>query len=454
MRKLLRRVAGLDVHAKSVEACVRVWDGEDREQMHVRRFGTMTGDLRALSAWLGEHGVTHVAMESTGVYWKPIFNVLEEGFALLLCNARHIKHVPGRKTDVKDCQWIAQLLQCGLLTGSFIPPRAQRDLRDLTRHRAQLTGEATRVKNRIQKILEDANVKLAEVASDPLGVSGRLMLKQLVAGQTDPKALAELAQGRLRAKTAELRQALESDLTDHHRFMLAKLLRHLEFLEQEIEDLDRRIESALPGPDRPGPSAAAAKAAETPAPAPQPEPLAQSPAASNAAAPDAPAPLSFPEAQALLCGIAGVQQTSARAILAEIGTNMAQFPSAKHLASWARLCPGNDESAGKRRSGKTGKANRWLRRVLVQCAWAATRCRDAYFAAQFRQIAKRRGKKRALIAVAHSMLTVIHQMLKFHLPYQDLGGDFFDTIDPVRKTRYHVKRLEELGYKVIIEAAA
>lgn len=436
MQPLIRRAAGLDVHAQTVEATVRVMEEKGEDRVETRRFGTMTRNLEALAQWLAGHGVTHVAMESTGVYWKPIFNILEDRFTVLLCNARHIKHVPGRKTDVKDSQWIAQLLQCGLLSGSFIPPRAQRDLRDLTRHRAQMCGEAARAKNRIQKILEDCNIKLGEVASDPLGVSGRAMLKRLVAGEADAKALAELARRRMRGKIPQLRQALEGHVTEHHRYMLAKLLRQLEFLEAEIEDLDRRIEAMTASPELSPPPPAEDSSSPS---APQPPG-------------GAPQPLGFDEAIGRMIDIPGIEERSARAILAEVGTNMKPFASHQKFASWARLCPGCEESAGKRKSVRTGKANRWLRRVMVQCAWAASRAKGSYFGAQFRQIAKRRGKKRAIIAVAHSILTTLYHMLRYHRRYEDLGGDFFDKIDPARKTRYHVRRLEELGHKVTLEA--
>ena len=322
METLIRRVAGMDVHAKSVEVCVRVVDDKDRVHQTVRRFATMTADLRALGKWLSSQGVTHVAMESTGVYWKPIFNILEERFTVLLCNARHIKHVPGRKTDAKDCQWIAQLLQYGLLHGSFIPPRAQRDLRDLTRHRAQLAGEQTRVKNRMQKILEDANIKLSEVASDPLGVSGQLMLKELIKGQTNPEVLAELAQRRMREKIPQLRLALDGHLTEHHRFMLSKLMKHLEFLEQQMADLDLRIQGMIDSPPLTPPDGGGANQAPADE-ASQPQSATTLP----------PAPLGFQQALELLVNSTGIAQTSACALLAEVGTNMAQFPSAKHLAS-------------------------------------------------------------------------------------------------------------------------
>jgi transposase len=429
---IVERCAGLDVHKASVEVCARVLEGKSVREA-VRHFGTMTDDLRQLGRWLQSLGVTHVAMESTGVYWKPIFNILEEDFTVLLCNARHIKNVPGRKTDVKDCQWIAQLLQHGLLSGSFIPPRAQRDLRDLTRHRAQLVNEQTRVANRIQKVLEDANIKLSSVASDTLGASGRSMIRALIAGERDPGKLAALARRKLKAKIPQLKRALDGHFTAHHCFMLTTLMRHLDFLDESIAEFDAQIEERVhsaqlsppepPGPDESGPGAD----------------------------PSEPPPMAFSAAVQALSAMPGIKDVGAPALLAEIGTDMSQFPSHKHLGSWSRICPGNNESAGKRKSGRTGKANRWLRRALCQCAWAASKTKNTYFAAQYRQIAKRRGKKRAIIALAHSMLTAIYHMLKYHTPYTDLGADFFDKIDPARKTRYHLKRLEELGHKVTIE---
>jgi transposase len=431
MEIIVERCAGLDVHKKSVEVCARVMK-DRRVQKTVRRFATMTEDLESLADWLTKLGVTHVAMESTGVYWKPIFNILEEYFTVLLCNASRLKNVPGRKTDAKDCEWIAQLLQHGLLSGSFIPPRAQRDLRDLTRHRAQLVSERTRVVNRIQKVLEDANIKLASVATDPLGASGRAMITALIGGQEDSEELATLAKGKLKAKIPELRRALRGHITEHHRFLLRKLMQHLDFVSQEIVEFDLKIELQVHSPEL-SPAEGSEDAGE------EDEHSSCSP------------PKGFVPAVVLISQVPGLNKISSNAILAEIGIDMARFATHKHLSSWSRMCPGNDESAGKRKSGHTGKANRWLRSVLTQCAWAASHTKNTYFSAQFRQIAKRRGNKRAIIAVAHSLLTVIYHMLKYGTAYHELGADFFNTLDPVRKTKYHVKRLEELGHTVILE---
>ncbi len=405
MRILHECCAGLDVHKDTVAVCA-LWvdrDGECRE--NIGTFGTMTRDLLALSDWLAERRVTHVAMESTGVFWKPIFNILEGSVEVLLVNARHIKQVPGRKTDVKDCQWIAQLLQHGLLKGSFIPDRPQRDLRDLTRHRAQLVSEHTRVSNRIHKVLEDANIKLGSVASEVLGVSGRAMIQSLLAGEQTPEQMAELARGRLRKKTEQLAAALEGHVTEHHRFMLRTLWDHLTYLEETLARLDRRIEDQM----RP-----------------------------------------FEAEVQRLATIPGVQEQVARALVAEIGTDMAPFPSAMHLTSWAGLCPGNNESAGKRKSGRTTKGSRWLRRCLSQAAWAASHTKDTYLSAQFRQIARRRGKKRAIIAVAHSILVIAYHILHNGTSYQDLGADHFDRLRPDRLKRYYVRRLQALGYEVAV----
>jgi transposase len=359
-----------------------------------------------MSDWLAEGGVTIVAMESTGVFWKPIWNILEGRFEILLVNAKHIKQVPGRKTDVKDCQWIAQLLQHGLLRGSFVPSKPVRELRDLTRHRAKLVGEKTSVANRIHKTLEDANLKLGTVATDILGVSGRNMLQALVAGEEDPETLAAMAQGRLRSKRAELRLALDGRITSHHRFMLETLWSHLEFLESQIGRLDRRIEELM----RP-----------------------------------------FQEAVRLLPTIPGVGQRTAENVLAETGFDMRVFLSADHLASWTGICPGNNESAGKRRSGKTPKGNVWLRRALCEAAWAASRTKNTYLSAMYRRLASRRGKKRAIVAVAHSILTAVYHMLSRSMTYQELGPGHFDQLQPERITRYLVHRLEKLGHKVKLE---
>ncbi len=400
-------VCGLDVHSASIQACVRRMRG-GRIQQEVRTFNTMTRDILALADWLAAEGVSHVAMESTGVYWKPIYNILEGRLETLLVNARHVKHVPGRKTDVKDCQWLAQLLQCGLLQGSFVPGRPQRELRDLTRHRAQLVGQRAAVANRIHKTLEDANIKLGVVASDILGVSGRDMLRALIAGGQTPSEMAELARRRLREKIPDLRLALQGYVTDHHRFVLEELLDQLEDLERRIERFSRRIE------ERSGP---------------------------------------FAPAIQVVTGLPGFDQRSAQNVIAEIGTDMSRFPTAEHLASWTGICPGSHESGGKRKSGKSTKGSRWLRTALVQAAWAASHSQDSYFRAQFRRLVGRRGKKRALVAVAHSLLVVIYHMLRTGRPYKDLGVAYFDKLDSQRIVGSHVRRLESLGYKVTLVAS-
>ena len=399
-------VCGLDVHSGSVQACVRRLK-EGRIWQEVRAFGTMTRDILALADWLATGEVTHVAMESTGVYWKPIYNILEGRFEILLVNARHVKHVPGRKTDVKDCQWLAQLLQCGLLRGSFVPDRPQREMRDLTRHRSQLVHQAAAVANRIHKILEDANIKLGVVASDILGVSGRAMLRALIAGQQTPQQMADLARRQLRGKIPELRLALEGHVTEHHRFVLAELMDQLEDLERRIERFTRRIEEIS------GPFASAIRA---------------------------------------VAEIPGFDERSAQNVVAEIGTDMTRFPTDAHIASWAGVCPGSNESAGKRKSGKTTKGNRWLRAALGQAAWAASRTKNSYFRSHFRRLVGRRGKKRAIVAVGHSLLVVIYHVLLTGRPYQDLGVDYFDKLDAARIVRSHVRRLESLGYKVTLAA--
>lgn len=409
METIIRRCAGLDVHKDSVQACVRVLGEDGRLHQHVRGFGTTTGQLLALADQLDAEGVTHVAMESTGVYWKPIWNLLEGRFTVWLVNARHIKNVPGRKTDVKDCQWIAQLLQHGLLKPSFVPERPQRELRDLTRLRAQMAARVAQGSNRIQKVLEDANVKLGSVATNVLGVSGRSILRQLIAGQDDPAALAAEARGRLRRKSVELRQALAGRVTEHHRFVLGTLLDELEQTEAVVAKLQERIDQAT-------------------------RPLARE--------------------LALLDTIPGVDVVAAQALLAEVGADMGRFPSEHHLASWAGVCPGNHESAGKRRSGRTNTANRWLRRVLVQSAWAASHKRDSYLSAQYRRLVGRRGKKRALMALAHSILVGAYHMLKRGEPFKDLGGDYFERVHADRLTHSLVKRLQDLGHTVVLDPAA
>jgi len=409
MDVILGCCAGLDVHKDSVEACVRRMSAGGKVEHEVRHWGTTTRELVAMAEWLAAMSVTHVAMESTGVYWKPIFNILEAQFEILLVNARHMKNVPGRKTDIRDCQWIAQLLQHGLLKGSFIPPRWQRELRDLTRQRTQLIDEASRISNRIQKVLEDANVKLGSVASNVLGASGRSMLEAMVAGEDDPAQLADLARRRLRSKIPQLQQALYGKLTGHHRWMLKLLLDQFEATEQFIARLDERV-----------------------------------------------AELTRPQKPVLekLDAIPGIDQRVAEVLMAEIGPDMTPFPSHAHLASWAGISPGNNESAGKKRSGKTTKGSRWLRQALVQAAWAASHKKDSYFQAHARNLMHRRGRKRGLVAVAHSLLTVIYHMLKEGTAYRDLGPQFLDRLRATQLIRFHVRRLQSLGLQVAITPVA
>jgi transposase len=396
--------AGLDVHKDTVVACVRHHDGGRKARQEVRTFATHTRALEELAAWLAAEGVTHAAMETTGVYWKPVFNVLEGRVGILPVNAQHVKQVPGRKTDVADCAWIAQLLQHGLMTASFIPPARQRELRDLTRQRSQLGAEQTAVANRIQKVLEDANIKFGSVATDVLGVSGRAILAAVVSGQADPEALAELARGRLRGKIPQLRQALRGRVTDHHRFLLRLLLEHLDHLDRLIDQLNGRIEQLT--------------------------------------APDA-------EALTLLTTIPGIKQHTAEVLLAEVGPNVDPFPTAGQFASWAGMCPGNNESAGRRRTGRTRRANRWLRQAVVQAGWAASHAKKTYLGARYRRVARRRGVKRALMAVGHTLLVIIYHVLKKREAYRELGADYYHRLQP---ERHLVHRLEQLGHKVTLEA--
>jgi transposase len=402
---IYHRVAGLDLHKKTIVAEVRWINHQEKLESDLRTFGTMTRDLLQLLDWLSQHGVTHVAMEATGVLWKPVWNILDGHFELLLVNPRELKQVPGRKSDVKDAQWIAQLLQHGLLRSSFVPPRPQRELRDLTRHRAQLQGERTRTANRIHKVLEDANIKLGAVASDILGKSGREMLERLARGEQDPDVLAKLARGRLKRKIPELKLALQGAMGDHHRFMLDQLLRHLDHLDQQVMDFTDRIEKLL-------------------------------------------APILDKDLEKKLQEIPGVDRTTIENVVAEIGLDMSQFPTAEHLASWAGMCPGNEESAGKRKRTRTTQGNRWLRRALTESAWAASHTHDTYLAAQYHRLAGRRGKKRALVAVGHSLLVILYHVVKHRVDYEDLGPDYFLQLQPDRHRRYLVRRLEQLGYEV------
>ena len=437
MDVVYRHCAGLDVHKKTVVACCITPGAKGEKQIEVRTFGTMTVDLLALSDWLTSKQITHVAMESTGEFWKPIYNLLEGNFELLVVNAKHIKNVPGRKTDVKDAEWIAELLRHGLVRGSFIPPQAQRDLRDLTRQRTNLVQDRATVVNRLQKVLEWANIKLSSVATDVTGVSARAMLEAIVQDQVDPAALSELARGRLRKKRDALEQALTGAVRDHHRFMIAQHLTQIDFLDQQIAAFDEQITAAMQDlsqpPDEPGPTQPdASQVVVTP-----PE--------------DTTAPLTWEAAVALLDTIPGVGPRAAEMILAEIGLDMSRFPNEAHLSSWAKLSSGNNESAGKRYSGAIGHGNRWLRTVLVQVAWAAVKVKKSYLSSFYHRLAARRGAKRAIIAVAHRMLIAIYHMLKKHEPYKDLGATYLDERNKPKVVSRMKHRIEQLGYRVTIE---
>lgn len=397
------RCCGIDVHKQMVVACVITSGGAGRAHKESRSFGTMMGELQALVAWLHTQGCTHVAMESTGVYWKPVYNVLEGEFELLVVNAEHIKKIPGHKTDVSDAEWIADLLRHGLLKGSFIPARWQRALRDLTRYRTRLVAERSSETNRLQKVLEDANIKLASVATDVMGVSGRMILQQLLAGEDNPSLLADLARGRLREKHALLEQALQGKVTVHHRFMLIQHLSHIDYLDEAIHNLDQEI-------------------------AQQTRP--------------------FEQQLAYWDQLPGVSHRIAEIILAEVGADLQQFPDAKHLASWAGLCPGNHRSAGKRQSGKTTRGSPWLRAALTEAAHGAARTKNSYYQSLYQRLAARRGRKRAAIAVAHSLLVTGYYLVTRQQDYHDLGSNYFDFRHPETVKQLSVKRLEKLGYAV------
>jgi transposase len=408
MDVLHTQCCGLDVHKQSIVACLLVPGTDGQPAKTIRSFGTTTDQILALVDWLQQAGCTHVAMESTGVYWKPVYNLLEGLFELLVVNAQHIKQVPGRKTDIKDAEWIATLLRHGLLRGSFIPPAPQRELRDLTRYRTTLVQDRARTVQRLQKVLEDANLKLDSVVSDLQGVSARAMLQALAEGTTDPTQLADLARGRLREKRPALEAALAGRVTAHHRFLLAEQLSQLDYLDEAIERVSAEVTERM----RP-----------------------------------------FQEALTVLDSAAGVNQRIAEIIVAELGVDLTRFPSAKHLASWLGLCPGNHESAGKRRSGQTRQGNRWLRQALIEAAHGAARMKGSYLQAQYRRLAARRGRKRAIVAVAHSLVVSLYHMLTRKETYQDLGPTYLDERDRARVERRAVRRLEGLGYKVTLEPA-
>jgi transposase len=398
------RCCGIDVHKASLCACVSIKDAGTCAK-HKRRFDTTTAQLRELAAWLKQYGVTQVAMEATGVYWKPVWNALEQDFELLLVNPQHLKSIPGKKTDFKDGERIADLLQHGLLRGSLVPSRPIRELRDLTRMRATLAQERSRIISRIEKTLEDPNLKLGVVVSDVAGASGRAMLEAIANGETDAARLAQLAKGTLRNKIPQLEQALEGRLTQHHRFLLRQWLDMLDFVDRKIALLEREVA------ERSRPFEATLQAWKQ---------------------------------------IPGLRRINAYSLLAEIGADMTRFPSAAHLASWAAVCPGNRESAGVQSSGKIRPGNRWLRRTLCEAAWAASRTKASYFRSLYRRLARVRGKNRALMAVAHSLLVTVYSVTVSGEPYQDLGLNYFDRLHRHRLETALVKRLEKLGHRVIL----
>jgi len=409
MEQLIERVGGLDVHKPTVAACVRMPGVKGTREQHVRTFGTTAAELLALRDWLEALGVTQVAMESTGVYRKPIYYVREERVTCLLVNPAPMKQVPGRKTNVQDCAWIAQLLEHGLLRGSFVPPAPIRELRDLTRYRKVLIQDRTREATRLHKFLEDAGIKLASVATDVLGASGRAMLEALVHGTTDPDVLAELARGKLRAKLPALRQALAGRFRPHHAFLVSQLLAHVDYLDETIATVSERIEVTM-------------------------------------------AP--FAEELARLDTIHGVARRTAEVLIAELGVDMRQFPSERHVASWVGLCPGNNDSAGKHKSGKTRRGNRWLRAALTEAALAAIRTSNSAFAARYRRVMRHRGHNKAVTAVAHAMLVTAYHLLARQPTYQELGADYFDPRHAERLTRRAVQALERQGYRVTLARAA
>jgi transposase len=409
MDVLYERCCGLDIHKRTVVASLVVPGPTGAPTKEVRSFGTMTDDLSQLADWLLESGCTHVAMESTGVYWKPVWNLLEGQFELLLVNARHVKAVPGRKTDAKDCEWLADLLRHGLLRSSFVPDRPQRELRELTRYRTSLVQERSAEINRLQKTLEGANIKLGDVATDIMGLSSRQMLAALASGETDAAAMAQLAQGRLRDKLPALERALAGRIGPHQRFLLARQLAHIDFLNAAIAEVSAEIAERL------RPCAADLERLAT---------------------------------------IPGVGRRTAELLVAEIGTDMSRFPTAAHLASWAGMCPGHDESAGKRRSGKTRKGSPWLRSILIEAARAAGRTKGTYLAAQYHRLAARRGTKRAAVAVGHTILVIVYRLLSEGDVYRDLGDRYFDERDRQAVERRLVARLEGLGYTVSLDLAA
>lgn len=406
MEDILERCCGLDVHKSKITACLLVGELNGQVKKTIKTFSTMTEDLLQLKDWLEAEGCTHVAMESTGVYWKPVFNILEGSMQVILANAKHIKNVPGRKTDTQDCEWIAKLLRAGLIEESFIPPKPIRELRDLTRYRKKLVNQATAERNRVQKVLEDANIKLSSATSNMFGASGKEILQALMEGEQTPEEMAQLAKGRLRGKIPELVESLKGYLSEHHRYLLEKSLKHLEFLEDSIEELEQRINACL-------------------------EP--------------------YQRDCELLQTIPGVKEQTAASLIAEIGNDMSRFPSDAHLSSWAGMSPGNNESAGKRKSGRTTKGDNSLKCTLSEASWASSKTKNTYLSAKYHRIAARRGKKRAIIALGHKILVISYHILKEQCSYTDLGADYFERLHRKGIETNYINKLQALGYYVSLE---
>lgn len=426
MRLMYQRCAAIDVHKKTAVACRRQTETDGTVKSEVKTFGTTTPELLQMIDWLTEWEVTTVAIESTAEYWKPVFNLLEGQFEVILVNAKHVKQVPGRKTDVKDAEWLAELLSYGLLKASYIPAKPQRDLRDLTRHRVTLVQERARIVNRLQKVLEHANIKLASVATDIMGVSGRQMLEAIVAGQTDAAAMADLAKGRMRNKMEVLEKALTGVVRPHHRFMLAEYLAHIDFLDEQVKRVSDKIGQQI---------ATMSQAAE---------PDDRPPGGGKSS-------LTWAKSVELLDSAPGVDKKAAEIVLAETGIDMTQFATADHLTAWAGLAPGNNQSGSKRHKAKTREGNRNLRQIMVQIAWAAVRTKGSYAQALYRRLAGRRGKKRAIIAVARTLLSSFWYMLTRGEAYKELGGNYFDQRRKDVKVNILAKQLEKLGYAVQLE---
>jgi transposase len=402
---IIEKGCGLDVHKGTVVACI-MGTGIKKE---IRTYTAMTKALLRLKEWLQNNGITHVAMESTGVYWKPVFNILEDSFKVILVNARHVKHVPGRKTDVQDSEWLCKLLMSGLVKGSFIPPRDIRELRDLTRYKRKLIQTITAEKQRVEKVLEDANIKLSSIASDTFGASGKKIIEELIKGKLQPEEMAELSKGRLRQKRGDLKEALVGEVREHHKFMIKASLKHIRAMEKILSDIERKIRQKIES--------------------------------------------RYKEEYELLQTIPGVKE-NASTIIAEIGVDMDRFPSERHLSSWAGMSPGNNESAGKTKPGSTSHGNKCLKAMLTEFAWAASKTKDTYLRSKYHSLVGRRGKKRALVALGHKILIMCYHILKYRCAYKELGGDYLDKRRKDKMTRSYIKRLNRLGYDVILQEAS